>query len=186
MMPNILNLLSKYASGKNVIILLIITFSVYGFMLMVTIPNIMNYANNMELLDMQPTGYDANYAKTLFDSLGEEGRDAYLFRQIPVDMIYPFLFALTYSLLLIYLFQKGFNLSSKIKYFALVPILGGLFDYLENFSIIFMLFIYPEFSDALANTSNIFSILKSLFTTLFFILLLIALVSILIRRLRVR
>ncbi|MCP4704040.1 MAG: hypothetical protein GY865_05480 [candidate division Zixibacteria bacterium] len=183
-MKKILSFLGKYASGKNIVILLFITLAIYSLMLFYTIPNIMIHSDGMELLDMQPTGYSAEYAKSLFENLGEKGREYYLFRQIPVDMLYPLLFAITYSLLLIFLFRRAFSPVSKIHYFSLVPILGGLFDYLENFGIIFMLLIYPEFSNLLAQTTNLFSIFKSGFTTIFFTLLFIALIALFIKRIK--
>jgi len=52
----------------------------------------------MKLLDMLPTGYNQDYVSELFRTLGENGREIYLTNQIPVDMIYPLLFGLTYSL----------------------------------------------------------------------------------------
>lgn len=181
---NILKLLDKQARGKTVLILLFITLAVYSCMLFYTIPSVMNYTGGMKLPDMQPFGYSIEYMKTLLDNMGEPGRDTYLFRQIPVDMIYPLLFALTYPLLLTYLFKKGLKSSSKIHYMSIVPVAAGFFDYLENSGIIFLLVIYPRFSNTVAGLTNIFSILKSLFTTLFFVFLFIGLAAILIGKIR--
>jgi len=175
-------LLNKYSTGRNVLALFVITQIIYGFMLLYTIPNVMNHANGMKLLDMQPTGYNAEYAKNLFDNLGAIGREAYLFRQIPVDMIYPFLFAVTYSLLLTFLFKKSFNPKSKINGLSLIPIVGGLFDYLENVGIIIMLSLYPIFSESIANITNVFSVLKSIFITLFFVLLVVGIVGLIAKK----
>ena len=170
----ILTTLDKYSSVKNVLIFFAATLIVYLVMLFVTIPNVMNNANGRELLDMQPTGYTAEYAKTLLENLGSDGRHAYLYYQIPLDMIYPLLLALTYSLMLFYFFKKILKVTSKLFVLSIVPLFAGMFDYLENIGIIIMLSIYPNFSELLANTTNIFSILKSFSTTLFFILVIIS------------
>lgn len=175
-------LLNRYSTGRNVLVLFVITQIIYAFMLLYTIPNVMNHAKGMKLLDMQPAGYSAEYAKSLFDHLEASGREAYLFRQIPVDMIYPLLFAVTYSLLLTFLFKKSFNPSSKIHSLSLIPIVGGLFDYLENIGIINMLSIYPNFSVFLANMTNVFSVLKSIFITLFFVLLVVGVVGLIVKK----
>jgi len=153
-------------------------------MLLYTIPNVMSYANGMKILDLMPTGYSADYAKRLFDELGVAGRDYYLFRQIPLDMIYPFLYAVTYSLLLTYLFKKSFNPESKLLFLNIIPLFGGFFDYLENIGIIIMLASYPNFSVLLANVTNLFSLFKSISTTLFFILLIIEIVGFIIIKFR--
>ncbi len=157
-MDKILKLLNKYSSGKNVIILFAATLIVYLLMLFITIPNVMNYANGMEILDMQPIGYSAEYAKTLLDSLGNDGRHAYLYYQIPLDLVYPILFGLAYSLMLTYFFKKILKAESKLFVLSVIPIIAGVFDYFENIGIVIMLSIYPSFSVLLANITNIFSI----------------------------
>ncbi len=178
-------LLLKYANGKNVIILFLITQVIYLIMLLFTIPNLMSYAGGMEILDMIPTGYEPEYVKSLFEQLGPIGRDYYLHTQLPLDLIYPLLFAVTYTLILTYLFDKIYNLSSKIQLLTFTPILAGLFDYFENFGIITMLIQYPNFSDTLAVITNVFSIMKSISTTAFFILLLIGLAVLLFKKFKI-
>ncbi len=127
----------------------------------------MKYIDGMQLLDMQPAGY----VKILFETLGNEGRKAYLFKQSPMDMIYPLLFAVTYSLLLTYLFKRIFDPESKLHYLNLIPLFGGLFDYLENTGIIIMLSVYPGFSVSLAKLTAFFSVTKSIYKPVFLILI---------------
>lgn len=162
--------------GKKVLILFILTNAVYLIMLMITIPLVINFSEGMKLLDMMPAGYDAEYVRTLFNTLGEKGRHAYLFNQIPIDMIYPFLFGVSYSLVLAYFLNKLNKLHGLLFYFCLLPIAAGLFDYLENVGIITMLTNNPDFSNSLATTTNIFTILKSALTTIYFVILFITLV----------
>lgn len=176
--------LIRHAKGKTVLILLLITLVVYSYMLFYSIPHVMDYAGGMKLLDMQPTGYTPKYVHALFENLGQKGRDAYLFRQIPVDMLYPLLFAMTYSLMLAFLFQRAFKPDAKIQYLCMTPILAGAFDYLENAGIVIMLIDYPRLSDFLASLTNIFSLMKSLFTFIFFALFLFAIIAILTKRIR--
>ena len=68
-------------------------------MLIITIPKTMAFSNGMKLLDMMPSGYDSEYITSLFEALGEDGRHAYLYSQLPVDMIYPLLFGISYCLI---------------------------------------------------------------------------------------
>lgn len=170
-------IINRNISGKKVLVLFIITNCVYAFMLLVTIPKLMQFSGGMKILDMIPTGYNAQYVNTLLNTLGEEGRHFYLFNQIPVDMIYPFLFAIGYCLLLAYMLNKTAKLNSKYFYLCLLPILAGLFDYLENTGIILILNSYPHNSHLLSQITNIFTILKSLFSSVYFIVLLIFLIA---------
>ena len=145
-------------------------------MLTVTIPKTMGFSNGMKLLDMMPTGYDLNYVSQLFNSLGEIGRETYLNYQIPVDMIYPLLFGLTYCLLLAYFLKKINKLNTPYTYLCLIPIIAGITDYLENLGIIAMLKSYPDLTEIAVKTNSSFSVLKSISTSVFFIVLTIVLI----------
>jgi len=170
-MTKTLHYLKKLASGRTVFILFIMTMAVYFLMLFYTIPMVESYASNIELFDMSPSGYSYQDAMSLLERLGDAGRTIYLTRQLPLDFIYPGLFALSYTLFLIWLFSKSFKDSSRIFYLAFIPALGGLFDYLENIYIIRMINSFPDLSAGLVQAASTFTLLKSIFTTVFFLLL---------------
>ena len=176
-MKRLIKFIAKNISGKKVLGLFISTNLVYTFMLTVTIPKTMEFSEGMKLLDMMPTGYDLNYVSELFTSLGENGRLTYLTNQIPVDMIYPLLFGLTYCLLLGYFLEKLNKLNSPYIYLCLIPIIAGVADYLENIGIITMLKNYPNLNEIAVNTTNIFSVIKSISTSIFFIVLIVILIT---------
>jgi hypothetical protein len=178
------NLIKNNLNGKKIIILFILTNIVYAFMLLVTIPKVMSFSGGMKLPDMMPTGYDADYLNLLFTTLGEKGRDAYLFNQIPADMIYPFLFGISYCLILAYILNKLGKFDSYLFYFCLIPLLAGLFDYCENAGIILMLSGYPKDIETLAGVTNVFSVLKGTLTTIYFISLIFFLVNLGFKKLK--
>ncbi len=176
-MKRLIKFIEKNISGKKVLGLFILTNVVYIFMLTVTIPKTMEFSNGMKLLDMMPTGYDLNYVSELFTSLGENGRLTYLTNQIPVDMIYPLLFGLSYCLLLGFFLKKLKKLNSPCVYLCVIPIIAGIADYLENIGIITMLKNYPELKETAVYTTNIFSVIKSISTSVFFIALIVILIT---------
>jgi len=145
-------------------------------MLLVSIPKVMSFSGGMKIFDLMPMGYDPEYAMSLLEKLGVEGRNAYLYNQIPVDFIYPLLFGITYCLLLAYLLNQLNSLKADYFYLSLLPIMGGLFDYLENFGIINMLVSYPHLSVAFIQLTSFFTVFKSLFSTISFTVLLVVLV----------
>ena len=175
-MNRITQTLEKNISGKKVLSLFILTNVVYLFMLLVTIPKTMGFSNGMKLLDMLPTGYNQEYVNELFRALGENGREIYLTNQIPVDMVYPLLFGLTYSLLLAYFLKKLNKLKSPFTYLCLLPIIAGIADYLENIGIIIMLNSYPDLTETIVNATNTSSVIKSTSTSIFFIALIVILI----------
>ena len=184
MMKKIVTSLQKLASGRVVLILIILTMAVFSLMLLYTIPKVESFAPGMTLFDMSPAGYSYQQAISLLEALGEVGRNVYLFQQLPADFVYPGLFAISYSLLLTWLFAKSFESNSKIFFLALVPVLGGLFDYLENIGIVLMINAFPDISQELVGVVSTFTLLKSAFTTGFYVLLLVGIFSFIIRRIK--
>jgi hypothetical protein len=177
-MNKLRNIIAKHSSGRKVLLLFIITNLVYAFMLIVTIPKTMILSRGMKLLDMMPTGYSSEYINTLLEALGKDGRDVYLYNQIPVDMIYPMLFGISYCLILAYFLNKLNKLSSPLFYLCLLPLIAGLFDYMENIGIITMLISYPDLSHIQTTMTNIFTIIKSIASTIYFVALIIILIVI--------
>jgi len=174
--------LRNKVSGKLVLLLFLITNVIYIGMLFYSLPKVASHAPKLVLFDMSPTGYNYSTAMNLLKELGPNGRDVYLSLQLPLDFIYPLLFSVTYSFLIIWL-VKRFNLIwSEHYWIAILPIAAGLFDYAENIGIILMLTHYPEISEALVLVSSIFTILKSMLTTLYFVALLVLFFFILLRR----
>jgi len=162
-------------SGKKVLLLFVLANLVYAIMLTVTIPKTMTFSNGLKLLDMMPLGYDLEYINTLFETLGDNGRQVYLTNQLPIDMIYPFLFGVSYCLLIGYFLKKLDKLDSVYFYLCFLPLIAGLADYAENFGIITMLINFPDSSLTSARVTNVFSVIKSMTTTVFFIVLIITL-----------
>jgi hypothetical protein len=93
-----------------------------------------------------------------------------------VDMIYPLIFGLTYCLLLAYFLKKLNKLHVPFIYLCLLPIIAATADYLENLGIISMLKSYPDLTEIAVKTTNLFSVIKSISTSVFFIVLIIVLI----------
>ncbi len=165
----------KFLKGRTVLSLFIITSCVYTFMLVVTIPHVIAFSGGMPLLDMMPMGYSHDDVVRLLEALGADGRDAYLTKQIPVDMIYPGLFAITYSLIFLY-FMKKAGSSTRWNFVTYLPLIAGACDYIENFFFISMVNSYPTISERTVSLASSFSVVKSGTTTVYFICLIILLV----------
>ncbi|APQ19044.1 hypothetical protein [Maribacter hydrothermalis] len=167
--------IEKYIIGKNVLVLFLLTNIVYAYMLLVTIPATMEFSNGLQLLDMMPAGYHLEYVNNLFSTLGDNGRQTYLTTQIPVDMIYPFLFGISYAAVLAYFLKKLHKLNTTYLYLCLLPIIAGIADYIENIGIISMLNKYPNVTETTANITSTFSVIKSVSTSIYFLALLVVL-----------
>ncbi len=162
---------SRHLQGKKVLTFFILSSIIYFVMQIFTIPKLNEFSNGLQVFDMKPNGYSFSYAKELLGNLGKSGRSFYLYRQLPLDLIYPGLFALSNTLILS-LFLKKIQKFDQWFLLVLFPILGGVFDYFENFGIIYMLKSYPNLSEIGVKIISIFTVTKSLFTSLYFVILL--------------
>ncbi len=173
--------ITKYATGKKVLLLFVLCNLIYVIMLAFTIPKVMHFTEGMKLLDMMPGGYNFDYVRDLFTALGNKGRHAYLYQQIPIDMVYPALFAIAYCLLLAYFLGKLQKLNRPYIYLCFLPLIGGTADYLENIGIITLLNQYPEISGFTVQLTSVFSLIKSAATSIYFVALLVVLILLGIR-----
>jgi len=164
------------AKIKKTVLFFIPTIIVYALMIFVTAPKLSDHSNGMKILDLMPVGYSPEYVQKLFETLGESGREIYLWQQIPLDLIYPALFAISFSLLIGIIFKNS-RLANKTDKFILIPIFGALFDYLENIGIIIMLKIFPDFYVWLSNMTSMFTVLKSFFVTITFVLIIFGVIK---------
>lgn len=171
-MKKLIHILQNNASGRLVLVLFLITMAIYLTMIFYSIPSVVSFAPELVLFDMSPTGYSYQNAMELLGVLGPEGRSVYLTMQLPLDFIYPGLFAISYSLLLVWLMLKSLSHQSNMFYLAIVPILAGVCDYIENVFIIVMINSFPDLSSSIVETASLFTIMKSSITTIFFVLLL--------------
>ncbi len=177
MISSLKKLIYTFSNGRTVLIFFVLSSILYFFMLTFTIPKVSAFANGMKILDMMPEGYDINYVNTLFAGLGENGRDAYLYNQIPLDLIFPALFGIGYCLLFAFLLKKLNQIKSPFFYFSFLPLIAGISDYLENIGIMTMLNQYPNYSDETVTITSTFSFLKSSTTTIYFIALIFVLIA---------
>lgn len=175
-------LVTRWASGRTVLILLIAAMAVYAYMVFVSIPSVMAFEGNLRLLDMKPLGYDMDYVRLLFHSLGTEGRQVYLTGQLPIDMIYPALFALSGCFLLAFLFKRVSPSKPGLFGLTVIPLLAGLTDYAENIGIITMLRSFPDLSPGIVQITSALTIGKSSLTMLFWLIMMVGLIVALTRK----
>lgn len=158
--------------GSVVAALLVATGIVYVVMVAVTLPHLTGLAGGLAPFDLSPAGYDSEYARRFLAAIGEEGRTYYLTRQIPLDVFFPALFAASAALLWLWLLARLRDASRAWRGVAIVPLLAAAADYTENGLVAAMLVRFPDLSDRLAAMASVFTVAKSLATTVYFVALL--------------
>ena len=158
-------MLKNLVNGKVLIFLLLICNGVYFTMVGYTIPMLLSYTNGLLIFDMRPMGYSYAETVTLLDSLGPMGIESYITTQLGLDWIYPACFMLTYSIGILWVYKKLATGARIARIGALIAVLAGLFDYLENIHLYKILSSYPKIDEDFIFSSNITTILKSGATT---------------------
>lgn len=84
--------------------------------------------------------------------------------------------------MLAWFLDKLGKLNGSMIYLVLLPLLAGLFYYLENIGMIVILNRYPDNPDYLTQTTSVFTILKSLLSAFYFITLIAVVVAFVIKK----
>lgn len=103
--------------------------------------------------------YDSDEVYALFRKFDRPSRQLYAWTEITVDMIFPIIYSLFLSLLMIWFFQKSFKYE-KYGSLAMLPFIAMLFDYCENVLIAAMLFDYQREHFAVARVASLATKLK--------------------------
>lgn len=93
------------------------------------------------------------------------------------DIVNPILYTLAFGLLISWLFQRSFKPGSKLQKLNVLPVGAGLFDLLENISIVILLAVYPAQPTVLAWISTICTVSKISFLGASVLLVLVGLLK---------
>jgi hypothetical protein len=145
----------------------ILALLTYVVMVTITIPAVQAFANGLLVPDMMPQGYSSDYLYQFLEAIGTAGRRAYLV-QLAMDVIYPF----SVSLALYLGFKRSPTVarlsSKKSQVLILSPWSIMVFDYLENLAVLIQILAFPTPLEVIGVIAPLFSITKSLVSTLVF------------------
>lgn len=172
-----INLIQKWATGRNVLIFLAIDF-IFMLGIMPYLGEQMNqFTPGFQPLDITIPSYTPAHAHQTIAKLSDEGRAYYRSIELGVDLVYPLIYGIAFALLITYLLAKVSLPKSKIRWLALLPLIGMLFDYAENLSIVSLIDHFPQQSDGMAQLAAYCSLGKWSFIFATFALVLIGLLA---------
>jgi hypothetical protein len=105
-------------------------------------------------------GYSVDEARLILSSLPESAKSYYSGVQIPIDFVYPLLLTLFGAFTLGWVRRRV----AVPRWTIVLPVAVGLFDYLENIFVLLMLRGFD--SPRIISVANIFTVSKSMATTL--------------------
>jgi hypothetical protein len=120
--------------------------------------------------------YSTDQLYAMAETYGEDGRSEYIRARFTFDLIWPIVYGFFLSTAISWLFSK-FNGNPFYQAANLFPILGVLFDYLENLSTSLVMHRYPARTAVIDFLAPIFTSIKWIFVGGSFIVLMIGLIG---------
>lgn len=163
--------LASLATRRNILSNLLFTLTLLGILGVGFSPAIQSVSGGLTILDLR-IAYTFSDAQELFTALGSDGLALYSILQV-VDMIFPLMYSLTITLLLIYIAPAIAKERKPGKILFFLPIIGAAFDYLENVLIASQIAAFPNLSELIIALASFATWMKWVFMFLSFIILII-------------
>ena len=118
----------------------------------------------------------------VISNYGEQGRQHHAVTELTADLLYPILYSLLLSLLVTLIFRRAYATTSFTQKLWRLPIVAALTDYGENATVVTLLLRYPQKLAGVAWVASLFTTTKWVLVGVSFILVVIGLVALLIKR----
>lgn len=128
--------------------------------------------------------YTAEDLYQMAEAYGEEGRQAYVRARFTFDLIWPLIYTVFLSTGISWVCRRAFTPQSLLQRANMLPLLGALFDYLENISTSVVMMRYPNPTPVVDGLAAGFTMAKWLFVSGSFVLLFIGIVLVAVRWMR--
>jgi hypothetical protein len=116
--------------------------------------------------------YSAGDLYRMAEAYGVQGRAAYVRARFTFDVIWPLVYTVFLSTAISWVYIRAFTPDSRWQRANLAPVLGALFDYLENASASLVMLRYPDRTPGVDVLAPVFTSVKWVFVTSSFLLLL--------------
>jgi hypothetical protein len=117
--------------------------------------------------------YTADDLYQMAKAYGEEGRKAYVRTRFTFDLVWPLVYTVFLGTGISWVYRRAFTPTGPWQRANVAPILGALFDYLENISTSVVMVRYPSPTAVVDTLAAIFTLVKWVFVNGSFVLLLI-------------
>ena len=168
-------------STKKIMIISTIVFILF---MVFVLPRVSSYTEDVTGSSSSPDTSLLYSSDDLFDiaeAYGQVGRNAYIVLRLTFDVIWPIVYFMFLASLTGFLIQK-LKVKEKYKFLILLPLLGLLFDYLENIASVVVMYNYPTEMLFFANAAPVMTLLKWIFIGLGFICVILLLFMLLIKK----
>ncbi|UCC86448.1 MAG: hypothetical protein JSV81_16575 [Anaerolineales bacterium] len=104
--------------------------------------------------------YSASDLYRMAEAYGQQGRQAYVRARFTFDLVWPLVYTLFLATAISWILGRTFGPDSPWQRANLAPLLGALFDYLENLSTSLVMLRYPAQTAVVDRLAPLFTALK--------------------------
>lgn len=140
----------------------------------------------VEILDLQMTGYNIDSVNSILSEYSPEARAFSVKFSLIADSVYPVVYTFLFIVVLTWIMKIGNQSRMLTNYFHLVPLLTLFIDYAENAAIVSVVGSFPYETLAQVQLASALTITKWLSIVLQIIVLLVALARLVANRLHHR
>lgn len=120
--------------------------------------------------------YTRNELYAMAEAYGEAGREAYVRARYTFDVVWPLVYAFFLGTALSWLVARMVPAEAVGRWLNLPPVLGAIFDYLENLATSVVMARYPAHASLFATLAPLFTLVKWVFIGGSFFLLVLCIV----------
>ena len=180
-MKTLSTFLNRIAGWKSLVLFLAIYILFAGYILKNTESRIIELTGkSVGIIDLT-FGFNPQKTLMMVAEYGDAARSYYAWTEMTTDMVYPFVYAFLFGVILTLLYRE-----SPYAWVSLVPFICLLLDYLENINIVILLTTYPRQSITIAILAEIFKLMKWLAFGSVILLMIFGLASRMIHRVKER
>lgn len=121
--------------------------------------------------------YTVNDLYAMVQAYGENGRQAYIHARFTFDLVFPLVYTAFLVAAISWLYQRNFSAGSPWQSANLVPIIGMLFDFLENIGAALVMARFPARTAVIDVLTPVFTLVKWIFVYASFGLLLLGVLA---------
>lgn len=168
-MEKLLSFIEKYSNRRNLFLGVLASIVTIAVMSVATQTLVYNVYGDFTMPDMR-IGYTFSEIQTAFASIGIEGLRMWVIAHSP-----DFLFPLAYSVSMMFAIMMELNSLGKnsgiLRKSVLLPLLGGIADYIENLLILSQIAVFPNLSELVIAFASVITLLKWVFLMLGFLVI---------------
>jgi len=183
-MKRLSNFLYKLSSGWLVIVILVVFVLFMIFVMPVFSAKAAQYSNGMSSPDTS-LFYSGSDLYKMAQGYGQAGRDSFVNIRWTLDLLFPLVYSAFFITTTSWLLRRITPVSSKLRILNLVPLAAFVFDLLENSATSLVMMRFPVKAPVAQALAPVFTPIKWIAVFAAFLLLIIAALTWVIKRVRI-